>query len=123
MNRKISIVLVLALTFVVFSSQAADKKAAEVRKEVAVKVVKKAASVQITAEGRGGYHCNTLYPWKLTVKGPQDEKKTYKKADAKKFSEQRVVFEVPSKKGQTAQMKLSVCNEVQCIMHTEELSW
>ena len=126
MDKKIySVLSILTFSILVpFSSQATESKNGSTRNEIDVKVEKTATAVKITATGKSGYHCNTLYPWKLTVTGPENGKSTtYKKADAKTFSEEKVVFELPSKKGQKAKMKMSVCNEKQCIMHTQELSW
>jgi hypothetical protein len=119
-----ALLLLLFLMVTAFDVGAGDKKTAvSSPKELDVTVTKKANIVSITAKGKSGYHCNTLYPWKLTVDGPAAQKKTYKKTDAKTFSKEKVVFEVPFIKGQQAKMKMSVCNETQCIMHTEELSW
>jgi biopolymer transport protein ExbD len=119
-----ALLLLLILMVTAFNLSAGDKKqAGSSPKELEVTVSKKAKIVSITVKGQSGYHCNTLYPWKLTVEGPADEKKIYKKIDAKTFSKEKVVFEVPFIKGQRAKMKMSVCNDAQCIMHTEELAW
>lgn len=93
------------------------------KKEFVVKVEKSNEVVRITVTGKLGYQCNTLYPWKLTVEGLVDGEKVYKKSDAKQFSKEAVVFEVPYIKGQMARMKISMCNDTQCIMHEEKLSW
>jgi hypothetical protein len=122
MKRKHQVATIsLVLMTLVAASSAADKK--KNAKEFEIKVTMSAKSVTITAKGASGFHCNTLYPWKLSVEGPAGQKKTYKKQEAKVFSEQKVVFEVPRSKGQKAKMKLSVCDDKQCIMHTEEFSW
>ncbi|MFO8070659.1 MAG: hypothetical protein R6V85_02180 [Polyangia bacterium] len=85
----------------------------------------------IEASGRGGYHCNTLYPWKLTVEAPdgvQLSKKKFRKNDASQFGESKVVFRVPyrtsGRAGQIrAELKMSFCDEKQCQMKTLDLSW
>ena len=92
-------------------------------KEFVVKVDVVKNLVRISTRGKSGYHCNTLYPWKLTVEDTSTTKKIYRKKDARKFTKQEVVFEVPHIKGQQAAMKISVCNDVQCIMHEAKLSW
>jgi hypothetical protein len=87
----------------------------------------------ITTVGKNGYHCNKLYPWKLTVKpgsGVTMAKTEFKskKGDAKPFSEAQVVFTVPytataDAKQITAKLKLSLCDDKQCQMETVALSW
>ena len=91
--------------------------------EYKVQVEVKNGGVRISTIGKSGYHCNTLYPWKLTVLGKDKKETVFKKTDAKLFSEENVVFEVPSKKAAPleATLKLSVCNDQQCIMKTEKL--
>ena len=85
----------------------------------------------ITTTGKNGYHCNMLYPWKLTV-APGDgitvPKPMMKKDDAKQFKETAVIFEVPytaedSATTLTAALKLSLCDDKQCQMETVALSW
>jgi len=86
---------------------------------------------KITTVGKNGYHCNKLYPWKLTVTpgtGVTAAKTSFKKGDAKQFSEAAVVFEVPYQaaadaKKVAAKLKLSLCDDKQCQMETVELSW
>jgi hypothetical protein len=121
-------VLVLTISFAAAHLAAGEKSRAATgakqnKKSLEVKVEKTKEVVKITARGKSGYHCNTLYPWKLTVEGGSNGSKVYKKGDAKKFSKESVVFEVPHIKGQKAKMKMSVCNDKQCIMHEEKLSW
>jgi len=84
----------------------------------------------ITITGTNGYHCNMLYPWKLTVKptsGVKTEKDTYKKGDAKTFTEKAVVFEVvytaEAGKKASANLKMSLCNEKQCDRAKVDLTW
>ena len=84
----------------------------------------------IKATGKGGFHCNTLYPWKLTVKpGPVTGPKPtiLKKKDAQKFAKDAVIFKVSHKpntaKKATADLKFSMCNDKQCVMETVPLSW
>jgi hypothetical protein len=125
MSKKKNIIagMLFLMTIVALSATAGETEGASSKKELEVKVDKTATTVKITATGKSGYHCNTLYPWKLTVDGPGQEKTVYRKKDAKAFSKDAVVFQVPYKKGQKAEMKMSVCNDAQCIMHTEKLSW
>jgi len=88
---------------------------------------------KITTVGKNGYHCNKLYPWKLTVEpgpGVTMDKKVFKskKGEAKTFSEAKVVFAVPYKvqdgaKNVSAKLKISLCDEKQCQMETVKLSW
>jgi hypothetical protein len=87
--------------------------------------------VKITTTGTNGYHCNMLYPWKLTV-DPGDgiavAKPKLKKEDAAQFTEAAVVFEVPytateAAKSVSATLKLSLCDDKQCQMESVALSW
>ena len=92
-----------------------------------------ARTAKITTTGKNGYHCNKLYPWKLTVKpgsGVTMDKTVFKskKGEAKTFSEAKVVFEVPYKVSAdagkvTAKLKISLCDDKQCQMETVPLSW
>ncbi len=119
--NKILNALVLLSFLVAFGAYAAaaDKKPmGTTAKEYAVTTAVKNGKVVITAKGQGGYHCNTLYPWKLTVSD-----KTYTKKDAAKFAEDGVVFKIAPVKDQKATLKFSVCNDKQCIMETASLSW
>lgn len=85
----------------------------------------------ITVRGKGAYHCNMLYPWKLTVSGGDGitlAKPVFKKEDATQFTEAAVVFRVPyraaeSVKSMSAALKLSLCDEKQCQMETVKLVW
>ena len=99
-----------------------------------IKIDTKAAGDDVTATikitGKTGYHCNMLYPWKLTVTpgdGVTMPKTKFKKADAAKFAESGVVFRVPYHASGaatvTAKLKLSLCDEKQCKMETVDLSW
>ncbi len=85
----------------------------------------------ITVTGTKGYHCNKLYPWKLTLKpgeGITLKKIKFKKGDATKFAEKAVVFTVPYRavagaKTVFAKLKLSLCDDKQCQMESVNLSW
>lgn len=85
----------------------------------------------ITVTGTKGYHCNKLYPWKLTLKPSEGitlKKIQFKKGDATKFAEKAVVFTVPymadaKAKTVTAKLKLSLCDDKQCQMESVNLSW
>lgn len=85
----------------------------------------------IRVTGRGGYGCNTLYPWRLTVtpgQGVEMPKTTFGKGDAKRFTREAVVFvvryEASAGAGEIkAQLRLSVCNVKQCLMDRVYLSW
>lgn len=85
----------------------------------------KQALATIKVTGRAGYHCNTLYPWKLIVKEGGKETRTMSKQDAKHFTENNVIFVVPYSKadGNEATLKLSMCNDKQCIMEKASISW
>lgn len=85
----------------------------------------------ITTTGKNGYHCNMLYPWKLTVE-PSDgvtvAKPKLKKEDAAQFKEEGVVFKVSytattGAKPVSASLKLSLCDDKQCQMETVALTW
>jgi hypothetical protein len=85
----------------------------------------------ITTTGKSGYHCNMLYPWKLTidpVSGVTVAKPKLKKEDAAQFTETGVIFKVPytaaeSATNVTATIKLSLCDDKQCQMESVALSW
>lgn len=83
---------------------------------------KGSATVRVT--GKAGYHCNTLYPWKLTLRTAKGEK-VIKKDQAKVFSEPKVQFELTdiSLSATKAELKLSMCNEKQCQNKTVDLSF
>ncbi len=91
---------------------------------------KKEPVATIEVNGKAGFHCNTLYPWKLTVKpgpGAGVEPQILKKKDAKKFAKDAVIFKVSYKKDPnkktSADLKFSMCNDKQCVMETIPLSW
>ena len=74
------------------------------------------ATIKVT--GKGDYHCNTEYRWKLSVQsqpGVTLGKKILKNGDAKRFTEEAVVFEVPytsaPKQKVSATHKFRVCND------------
>ncbi len=89
---------------------------------------KSIATIKVT--GKKGYHCNMLYPWKLTpakAAGIAFDKPVYKKADAKRFTEQAVVFEVvysaSADQRASATLKMSLCNDKQCDLAKEVLEF
>lgn len=100
-----------------------------------VEVITKSAGDEVVATvrttGKGGYGCNTLYPWKLTMTpGPGVEmtKTSFGKADATTFTKEEVVFEVRYKAragaGEIkAKLKLSGCDDKQCQMEQVDLAW
>ncbi|MCP4680090.1 MAG: hypothetical protein GY854_32275 [Deltaproteobacteria bacterium] len=81
----------------------------------------------ITATGKSGYHCNKLYPWKLTFVPGDGKKQILKKKDAKKFAEEAVIFTIPytpaAGKKTSVKLKLSMCDDKQCKMETVSFSW
>lgn len=81
-----------------------------------------AGTATIAVNGKAGYHCNTLYPWKLTLRTAAGER-VIKKEQAKVWSQGKVVFEVASAAigSTTAELKLSVCDDKQCKMEKVEL--
>jgi hypothetical protein len=87
------------------------------------------ATIRVT--GKGGYGCNTLYPWKLTVtpgSGVEMDKTVYHKGDATQFAKEAVVFQVrytalAGADKVTAKLKFSFCNDKQCQMEQVDLSW
>jgi hypothetical protein len=100
-----------------------------------VKVVTSASAgamvATITTTGKSGYHCNMLYPWKLTIEpgdGLTVANPKMKKEDAAQFTEEGVVFKVPYTATESATtvkaaLKLSLCDDKQCQMETVALSW
>ena len=132
-------VLTLALTFAgasVASAAPIVKKGAFYKVEISVsgKGDSKVAKIKVT--GVKGYHCNLLYPWKLTFEAPEGvtfEKAKYKagpkiKKDATAYGEDAIVFTVPYKASAgagtiNAKLKLSLCDDKQCQMETVSISW
>lgn len=112
--------LYLAILSTVSVTIDAEEKNGVDASEYKVTIEKKGDTTKIVTEGKSGYHCNTLYPWKLTI-GEKQKERVYKKRDASEFSEKRVTFSIPKKEGTTGILKLSVCNDKQCIMKTETL--
>lgn len=107
---------------------AADPIPYKIAIEKSVQDGKNTATITIT--GQNGYHANTLFPWKLTVKpapGVILEKSVYTKNDAARFDESKVIFSVSyiNRSGQkmSAELKLGVCNDRQCLMMAVPLSW
>jgi len=83
----------------------------------------------VKASPKSGYHCNTQYPWKLTIaeiEGLKTAKTVLKKKDAKQFSKDVVIFEVPYSVPQGKEvkgaLKFSMCDEKQCKMERLELT-
>ena len=98
--------------------------------KVTTQTQEKRTLATITVTGKSGYHCNTLYAWKLRLEpepGIALQKKVLRKRDAKKFSKEAVIFEVPYNRGPnqkiSATLKFSVCNEKQCLIEKIPLSW
>ena len=113
----IGILMIGILTLVV--SVGADGKVRKVEaEEYEIVLEKNKGTYDITTIGKSGYHCNIMYPWKIVVRGQSGKEKTYKKNDAKTFGEKGVSFQVI---GKEATLKLSVCNDKQCVMKTEKL--
>ncbi|MCU0662242.1 MAG: hypothetical protein MUC50_07940, partial [Myxococcota bacterium] len=81
-------------------------------------------SATVSATGKAGYHCNTLYPWKLTLRTGSTER-VLKREQAKVFSEAKVVFQLDDVSlGSTkAEIKLSVCNDKLCQTEKVDLSF
>ncbi|MDJ0761975.1 MAG: hypothetical protein QNJ97_03210 [Myxococcota bacterium] len=85
--------------------------------KIDTKVVKDKKTATITATGKNGYHCNMLYPWKVSIKSGTDlpEKKVLRKGDAKTFTEKKVVFELTTGTGEVGiEMKMSFCDNKGC---------
>lgn len=108
----------------------ADKSGAFYEVDLKTTKGKTESVTTITAKGKGGFHCNTLYPWKLTIEpeaGIVVNQTIYKKKDAKTFSDKAVAFDVKytpkSGKSISAKLKLSVCDDKQCKMETVSLKW
>ncbi len=123
MIKTISVLLTVTSISLAFcknvDAAAEEKKNSEISgQEYAVTATVQDGKIIISAKGKGGYHCNTAYPWKLIT-----EQKTYTKQDAEKYSEESVVFRIDNNKEQKASLKFSICNNLQCIMETANLSW
>lgn len=134
-QSKLQHLTIVALTFTFFICSVAAAAITKSGSFYSVKVQTSGSGYSrvavITTTGKGGYHCNKLYPWKLTVTpgaGVTMAKTTFKRADAKRFSEAAVVFEVPYQtttdaKTVSAALKLSLCDDKQCQMETVKLEW
>jgi hypothetical protein len=128
---------VLAGLFLAASLAGPGSWASTVKKESSFYVLEVKTAIQgqqkvatITVKGKGGFYCNTLYPWKLTLKpaaGATVDKDVYRKADATKFEKAAVVFSVPFAApggGKVAaELKLSMCNPKQCQMDKVSFTW
>jgi E3 ubiquitin-protein ligase DOA10 len=98
--------------------------------QITTTVQKKNTLATIKISGKSGYHCNTLYRWKLylkTIPRVVSKKKTLENRDAKQFTKEAVIFEVPYMNGPkekiSAKLKFSVCSEKQCLIEKIDLSW
>jgi hypothetical protein len=90
----------------------------------------KTTAVIVKTTGKAGYHCNTLYPWKLSVtphSGIKMKNTVLKKVDAKTFTKEKVEFHFSylenSSGPVSAKLKFSVCNDKQCLIEKVPLSW
>ena len=121
------IVTSLFVFFLHSASTHAQSNGSEKLYKIDIQTQKKAkqalATIKIT--GRAGYHCNTLYPWKLIIKERGKETFSMSKQDATHFAENNVIFTVPYSKANEneATLKLSLCNDKQCIMEKASISW
>lgn len=113
--------VLLAGFFVCAGAQAAQKRIEKKGEFYELVISSEKGRTEIRVQGKNGYHCNTSYPWKLTV-GEGDAEQVLKKKQAKKFSEKEVVFVFESKK-RAAKLKMSMCNDKQCKMEKLPLSW
>ena len=111
--------IVLYVSIAAFAVNGAEKKNMVEANEYSIEISKANALFKVATKGRGGFHCNTMYPWKLTVKNGNGKETVYKKKDAKEFGEKGVSFLVNGTEGT---LKFSVCNDQQCIMKTEKLT-
>jgi hypothetical protein len=135
--RKSAILAILAAALVLSTAAATLAAAVTVSgsfydvKVVTAPVSDGSMLAAITTTGKNGYHCNMLYPWKLTVDqgtGITVPKPILKKDDAAQFKEPAVIFKVPytatdSATKVTAALKLSLCDDKQCQMETVKLEW
>ena len=116
-----SVKIIIFLMVICGTIIANEKESIKETNEYKIVVTKDKERTTISTQGKAGYHCNTLYPWKLTVLGNKGEK-SLKKENATDFSERKVTFIVLKEDGKNATLKLSVCNDKQCIMKTEKFS-
>jgi hypothetical protein len=134
--KKSGSLAILAAALVLFAAAAAYAATVKTGSFYEVRIETTRASdggmtAAITTVGKNGYHCNMLYPWKLTVNGGDGitlAKPVQKKQDAAQFTEAAVVFRVPyaaaeAVQSMSASLKLSLCDDKQCQMETVALSW
>jgi len=128
----IGTVMVVAALLVAQTSAAKTTKSGSFYKvEISTKATGDDVVATIKITGKGGYGCNTLYPWKLTVtpgSGVEMAKTVLGKVDAAKFGKAAVIFEVRyvARAGagpMAAKLKLSGCDDKQCQMEQVDLSW
>lgn len=119
--KKIKIIggFVVAIGMIGVVAVGAGEKPKKIQaKEYEIAVKKNKDKFDVTTVGRSGFHCNTMYPWKITTRSRNGKETIYKKKDAKVFGETSVSFLVD---GTEATLKLSVCNDQQCVMKTEKI--
>ena len=118
---KVSMIVFVVATIVTWNVSAASSTKEVVKaKEYTIVVASEGDRKSIITEGRSGYHCNTLYPWKAIIRAESTEF-TMGKKEASVFEEKRVVFILGDKRVKEVTLKLSVCNDKQCIMKTEKV--
>lgn len=82
------------------------------------------SALEIVVTPKGNVHCNLEYPWKLKILERGDVyhgKYQFSAADAKMFTLQKVVFQLPLnslKQGEMVEfeVKFSMCDDTQCYM-------
>jgi len=80
-------------------------------------------ALELRLEGRGGYHVNQDYPFKVELSGSEGvtlPKASFGKDDAAEFSEERARLEVPVEVAEgaqevTAKVRFAVCTEETCV--------
>ena len=91
----------------------------------------KPGAFQVTLVGKGGYHVNQDYPTKVAVTAVEPvtvDKPTLGKADAKEFTEEKALFEVPfnvASAGEhkvTCKVDFAVCTEATCVPETRTIA-
>lgn len=133
-NNLLHALLVTSLVLLAHQTTAHADAAAETSPyynvQLATKKESKLHRATIKVTGKGDYHCNTEYRWKLSIQsqpGITLGKKTLKNEDAKQFTEEAVVFEVPYASGPkqkvSATLKFSVCNKKLCLIEKVPLTW
>lgn len=80
-------------------------------------------ALELRLEGRGGYHVNQDYPFKVELSGSEGvtlPKASFGKDDAAEFSEERARVQVPVEVGEgaqevTAKVRFAVCTAETCV--------